>query len=73
MKKNEWTSINTRLPSDVAGELTELCEITEKSAASLVTSAVEYYICEVKGREPKNSMQVDRFAWELFKKKGTQK
>ena len=46
MKKNEWTSINTRLPSDVAGELTELCEITEKSAASLVTSAVEYYISE---------------------------
>lgn len=73
MKKSEWTSINTRLPSDVANELTELCEVTEKSAASFVTNAVEHYISEVKGREPKNSMQVDRFAWELSKKKGTRK
>ena len=69
----EFTSINTRLPSEVLDTMKTLCQVTGKSVASLVTNAVEHYVSEVKQEDVKDAMLIDRFAYKLHKDKELKK
>lgn len=69
-KKIEVISVNARVPEDVYYELTSLCEATKKNTTQLVVSALRQYIAQVKEEADADEMLIDRFAWQLSKKKG---
>lgn len=72
-KKIEVTSVNTRVPEGLYSEVVSLCEATKKNTTQLVVSALRHYIAQVKEEADADEMLIDRFAWQLSKKKGTRK
>ena len=64
-KKNEVTSVNTRVPEDLYAEVLSLCKATKKNTSQLVVSALRHYICQVKHGLDADEMLIDKFAWGL--------
>ena len=74
-KKDEpQVAINCRIPKDVHEQMTDLLKVTNKSAAAFISDAVVQYVnlLPTKGDVTKqltNAMLIDRFAYELHRKK----
>jgi predicted DNA-binding protein len=71
MKKQTFTAIQCRVPDEIYADAKKLTSITDKSIASMVANAIEFYIGSVTNKlteKQKNTLKLDRFAYELSKK-----
>tara|TARA_B110000305_G_C19113895_1_gene481039 strand:+ start:501 stop:713 length:213 start_codon:yes stop_codon:yes gene_type:complete len=70
MKKQTFTAIQCRIPDEIHRDAKKLTGITDKSIASLVASAIEFYIGTVTDKlteKQKTTLKLDQYAYSLNK------
>ena len=68
MKKQTYTAIQCRVPDEIYNDAKILTGITDKSIASMVANAIEFYIGTVTEKlteKQKTTLKLDQFAYSL--------